>query len=145
MAEEDTEQNRTKIAKASMLQALRQSLGIVTPALEKADIGRTTYYQWLQDDKEFSDAVNVMGEISLDHTESKLLKCINDNKEKSIHFHLERKGKARGYGAKMEVDTTIKPGTGRVIILPHNGRDDKSMTAEPVKSVEYDWGRRETG
>ena len=38
------------IKKESLLAALEQSLGVVTVACKKADIPRSTYYKWLNED-----------------------------------------------------------------------------------------------
>ena len=47
------------IKKESLLKALEQSLGVVTVACKKADIPRSTYYKWLNEDPKFcSNAFN---------------------------------------------------------------------------------------
>ena len=122
MPDKDTEQKRTKLAKSQMLKALAQTVGIVTPALDIADVGRTTYYEWLSDDKEFVKAVDEVEDIALDHSESQLHKAIAKGEERSIHFHLDRKGSGRGYAAQQEIKTNFPPGAGINIYVPHTRR-----------------------
>ena len=38
--------NKTEHHKKALLEALKKSLGIVTNACERVDVGRTTYYEW---------------------------------------------------------------------------------------------------
>jgi len=108
---ENKEQNRTKLAKIQMLNALEKTLGIVTSALKIADITRTTYYSWLKSDEVFADKVKDLDNLALDFAESSLMKQIKEGNHSSTQFLLKNKGKARGYGDKLDItsnDETIK-------------------------------------
>lgn len=124
MAKED--QLRTKQAKGRMLTALEKSLGVVTPALKQAGVGRTTYYEWLSTDTEFAEAVAEIDQVVLDFAESKLHERINGVKvkarngdpdstyslppdTKAIQYLLSRKGKSRGYGDQIDITTGGEP------------------------------------
>ena len=72
------EQNRTQIAKESMLKALEGSLGVVTTALKSADLSRTNYYKWLKEDKVFAQAVEDLEYIQKDFIKSKYYECVSD-------------------------------------------------------------------
>ena len=48
--------NTTEQKKKAMLKALEKNLGIVTDSCKQANVGRTTHYQWLQDDEEYRKA-----------------------------------------------------------------------------------------
>ena len=48
------EQNRTQISKKRMLQALENTLGVVTTALKSTGLSRTNYYKWLKEDEDFA-------------------------------------------------------------------------------------------
>lgn len=98
------DQIRTAEAKARMLEALRATLGIVTPALEKAEVARGTFYNWMKNDPEFAEACKVAEEIALDFAESKLHKLIRDENPSSVFFYLKTKGKKRGYIERQEID-----------------------------------------
>ena len=67
------------IKKEALLKALEQSLGVVTVACKNADIPRSTYYKWLNEDKEFAEAVKDIENIALDFGESKLHEQIKEN------------------------------------------------------------------
>jgi len=95
-----------QLKKKAMLIALEQNLGVVTSACRTAGVGRTTFYKWLKQDKQFNEAVKELDNVSLDYAESKLLENIRANKETSIIFYLKTKGKKRGYSERSELDIT---------------------------------------
>ena len=105
MAQKDTKgntikkrkpQQRTIAGKQTLLDALEQSLGIVTTACRMTGISRSQYYRWL-DDPEFKRAVEDISEICLDFAESKLHDQISDGNVSATIFYLKTKGKKRGY------------------------------------------------
>ena len=102
--------NKTEQHKKAMLEALEQSLGIVTSACKKVGIGRTTHYEWLKTDEEYKKAVNSIEDVALDFAESQLHLQIQDGSTASTIFYLKTKGKKRGYIERTEVqqETTIK-------------------------------------
>ena len=61
------------IKKDSVLKALESSLGVVTVACKAADVPRSTYYKWLNEDEEFATAVKDIENIALDFAESQSL------------------------------------------------------------------------
>lgn len=110
---------KTIKAKASMIEALKQCLGVVTDASQMSGVPRRTHYDWMKDDKEYKDRVESIGEEALDFVESKLFETINGvviGKEtktgfktytlppdvRSIMFYLKTKGKKRGYVERVE-------------------------------------------
>lgn len=100
--------NKTKQHKKVILQALEKSLGVVSEACKKAGVGRTTFYEWLKDDKEFKKQVDDIEDIALDFAESQLFKNIGAGKEASLIFYLKTKGRKRGYFEKVD-DTHAPP------------------------------------
>jgi hypothetical protein len=101
---EKSEQERTAIAKAAMLTALRKTLGIVTPACESVGIARITHYDWMSNDPAYKKAVEEIKDIEIDFVESKLHSLINDKCPAAIIFHLKCQGKRRGYVEKQEIE-----------------------------------------
>jgi hypothetical protein len=91
------------IKKESLLAALEQSLGVVTVACKKADIPRSTYYKWLNEDNIFAKEVKDIENIALDFVESKLFENIRDGKTSEMIFYLKTKGKSRGYIERQEI------------------------------------------
>lgn len=87
-----------------MLEALEQSLGIVTNACKEVGIARSTHYDWLDKDSEYKAAVDSISDLAIDFAESQLHKQIRDGKETSTIFYLKTKGKKRGYVEKQEID-----------------------------------------
>ena len=94
------------IKKESMIKALEASLGVVTIACKKTDIPRSTFYKWLNEDKEFAKQVRDIENIALDFVESKLHNQIEKNNTTATIFYLKTKGKKRGYIEKSELDIT---------------------------------------
>jgi len=94
------------IKKEAILQALENSLGVVTVACKSVDIPRSTYYKWLKEDEEFSKQVNDIENIALDFGESQLHKQIGNGNTSATIFFLKTKGKKRGYVERSELDLT---------------------------------------
>ena len=115
------EQDRTAQHKKAMLKALEKSLGVVTSACRNVGIGRTTFYQWLKDDKEFAALVEDIENVAIDFAESQLHKQIADGNPSSTIFFLKTKGKKRGYIERTEVENKVSV--------------DKELSKEERKSI----------
>jgi hypothetical protein len=102
-----SEQNLT-IKKEAMIKALEKSLGVVTSACRSVGISRTTHYEWLQSDEEYSKAVQSLSDLALDFAESKLHSLIQEGDTTATIFYLKTKGKQRGYIERQEVSTELK-------------------------------------
>ena len=89
--------NKTEQHKRAMLEALEQSLGVVTTACKKVGIGRTTHYLWMEADEEYNHAVKEIEGVTIDFVESHLHKQIKDGNSTATIFFLKTKGKERGY------------------------------------------------
>ena len=100
--------NKTAQHKKAIIEALEQSLGIVTTACKKVGVGRTTFYGWLKDDEEFAKQVKDIENVALDFAETQLHQQIKDNVPTSTIFYLKTKGKKRGYVERMETENTNK-------------------------------------
>ncbi len=92
------------IKKEAMLQALENSLGVVTVACKQTDTPRSTYYKWLKEDEEFTKAVKEIENIALDFGESQLHSQMKDGNTSATIFFLKTKGKKRGYIERQELD-----------------------------------------
>jgi len=92
------------IKKETLLKALESSLGVVTVACKQADIPRSTYYKWLNEDKEFAKEVKEIENIALDFGESQLHAQMKDGNTSATIFFLKTKGKKRGYVERSELD-----------------------------------------
>ena len=92
------------IKKEAMLQALENSLGVVTVACKQTEIPRSTYYKWLKEDEEFAKSVKEIENIALDFAESQLHTQMKDGNTSATIFYLKTKGKKRGYIERQELD-----------------------------------------
>jgi len=101
-----TKLHKSTLQKA-MIDALEQSLGIVTTACKMVDIDRQTHYNWLREDEDYKAAVDSIQDITLDFAESQLHKQIKDGEVTSTIFYLKTKGKKRGYVERVEQDVSI--------------------------------------
>ena len=111
------------IKKEAMLQALENSLGVVTVACKQTDTPRSTYYKWLKEDEDFAKAVKEVENIALDFAESQLHTQIKDGSTSATIFYLKTKGKKRGYIEKSELDL--------------NSGDEPIKINVNIKGVEY--------
>lgn len=101
--QEKEEQERTKVNKKALINAMQKCLGVVTQACKMVDVSRDTYYTYYNDDIDFKRACDDCSEIALDFAESKLHKQIEDNIPTSTIFFLKTKGKNRGYIERSEL------------------------------------------
>ena len=90
--------------KKQLLEALRNSLGIVTKAVEEAGIPRRLYYDWMAKDPKFKAEVESLQDVAVDFAESSLMKQIRNGDTTATIFYLKTKGKKRGYIERQEVD-----------------------------------------
>ena len=94
------------IKKEAMLQALENSLGVVTVACKQSGTPRSTYYKWLKEDEQFAKDVKEIENIALDFAESQLHTQMKDGSTPATIFYLKTKGKKRGYIERSELDLT---------------------------------------
>jgi hypothetical protein len=92
--------------KEALLAALEKSLGVVTTACKQLEIGRATYYRWLEEDKDFAKKAKELQDVALDFVESKLFEQIQGSSTAATIFYLKTKGKKRGYIERNELDLT---------------------------------------
>ena len=91
------------ITKKAMLDALEQSLGIVTSACKAVGISRETHYRWMLEDEAYKAGVADLANVALDFAESQLHKQIKGGNPSSTIFYLKTKGKGRGYVERQEI------------------------------------------
>ena len=104
MKEDKEERHESRhIKKESLLKSLEQSLGVVTVACKKADIPRSTYYKWLNNDEVFAKLVRDIENVALDFAESQLHTQIGNGNTSATIFYLKTKGKKRGYIERQEI------------------------------------------
>ena len=95
-------QDRTEKGKLAMLEALEQTLGVVTTAAKMVGINRSTHYDWLEADEDYKAAVKSIEDVAIDFAESQLHKQIKKGSTQATVFYLKTKGKKRGYVERQE-------------------------------------------
>jgi hypothetical protein len=95
--------NKSDTIKERLLQALEQSLGVVTTACKSAMVHRSTYYDYCKNDEEFKKKVDDIQNVALDFAESQLHKQIQGGNTSATIFYLKTKGKNRGYVERQEI------------------------------------------
>tara|TARA_R110000744_G_scaffold102377_10_gene196958 strand:+ start:2141 stop:2521 length:381 start_codon:yes stop_codon:yes gene_type:complete len=96
--------NKTLHNKKALLQALEQSLGVVTTACKKVGVSRVTFYDYCKTDEKFKNDVDDLANVALDFAESHLHQQIKNGVPSSTIFYLKTKGKKRGYIERTEQD-----------------------------------------
>ena len=104
--------NKSAHLKKELVEALIKHLGIVSSACEALGISRTTYYKYYNEDSEFRNEVDTIGEHTLDFVESKLFDLINNGNVAATIFYMKTKGKRRGYIERQEVEYNTNNITG---------------------------------
>lgn len=97
--------------------------GIISYACQASGISRRTYYNWMEKNGKFKEAVNELQEEVIDRVESKLLTKINDEDLTAIIFYLKTKGKNRGYVEMVENKVTVNPFEEMMKALPDDPED----------------------
>ena len=93
--------------KRKFIKQLTENLGNVSQTCKELNIGRQTYYNWLEDE-EFDVAVKDAGESLLDESEFQLMTAIKSGNMTAIIFHLKTKGRKRGYNESTQLEI-VKP------------------------------------
>lgn len=91
-------------SKKRMIDALTESLGIVTVAAKNVGISRQIHYDWYHGDEIYKKAVDDLSDIALDFAESMLHSRIQSKDTTATIFYLKTKGKKRGYIERQELD-----------------------------------------
>ena len=95
--------NKNEHIKKGLLDALEKSLGVVTTACKQVGIGRTTFYNYYNEDIDFAKKVDDIENVALDFAESQLHKQIQEGSTAATIFLLKTRGKKRGYVERQEI------------------------------------------
>ena len=86
-----------------IIDAIKESNGLLTLAAKKAGVGYTTIWRYTQDYPSVKQAVIEAKERMLDFAEGKLYENIKGGDNTAIIFYLKTQGKGRGYIERQEV------------------------------------------
>ena len=156
ISKEEKAQERTRLGKAAMLEALKASLGVVSTAAKKVGISRECHRKWMLGDEEYAEGVRSVNLDAVDFGRSMLYQQMRgeyyrekvDKKgERTIYrsapdtraiiFFLETQGKDEGFSKRQELTgangSPLEAGGGAVIVLPSNERDVKDNIDDQYK------------
>lgn len=94
------------LLKQAFIKAWCKTFGNITQTCQLVDISRRTYYDWMQDDPEFKNAIDNSEplELKLDFVESKIVKRINEGSDAVLIMTAKTLGKKRGYVERQEIE-----------------------------------------
>ncbi len=111
-----------ELKKGQLLEALRETKGVVWKACQKVGLTRFQHDDWMKDDPDYRSVYESIKEDRLDYIESKMLECIEGVKvqrgysedgepiiydvppnDKLIQFALKTQAKKRGYIERQEI------------------------------------------
>ena len=118
---------QTKYSVDQIAEALRACDGLLTPTARRLKIAYQTLKNYMLRHPELEDVVEEADEDMVDLSESKLKKHIKAGSLDAVKYHLDRKGKRRGYVRQQEIagvvdkplNISIVPATG------HKEEDDE--------------------
>jgi hypothetical protein len=108
--------NKTLQTKKLLIEAMEQSLGVVTQACKTVGVSRVTYYDYYNSDPEFKKAIDELQNVALDFAESQLHKQIKQGSTSATIFYLKTKGKNRGYIERQEIQHDTDTGFNITIV-----------------------------
>lgn len=94
--------SKTKALKILFIKFYYNLTGNIAQLCKNIGIDRQTYYNWMNNDKNFKQQVKDEQEALIDFAESKLFNLINARNPIAIFFYLKTKAKHRGYIESME-------------------------------------------
>ena len=81
--------------KELFLVSYAKTLGHISNACKKINIGRQTYYDWIEDDPDFKQAIDNIDDSFIDLAESALRANIENKVQRAIEFYLCNKKKSQ--------------------------------------------------
>lgn len=122
----------TQANKQAFLKAYQANLCMVTKTCKQIGISRTQYYFWIQDDPDFSAAIDMAEAGQIEFVEDALLKRIKEGSDSSIQFYLKTKGKKAGYGTQVDItsngETLTIPSVIQLVEIKKENNDENKGT-----------------
>lgn len=99
-------ENKIEQLKKAAVESHYKNNGNVSATCRAVNIGRTQFYQWKKDDKEFAAAIDNVTDFCIDKVEDALMGQIEKGDTTAIIFYLKTIGKKRGYVERSEQHIT---------------------------------------
>lgn len=100
-----------KFKVARVAEALRQGGGIYTAAASILKCSPNTVKNYVERNANLQQVKAEVEDMTLDLAETKLIMAIRDGNMNAVTFYLRTKGRARGYGDKLELAGKVKTAT----------------------------------
>lgn len=97
------EQERTRINKARMLEALERNRALVNVSCREVGIAPSTHRKWMQEDPEYRESFGYILGLKGDSVENKLDEKIEEGDLTAIIFYCKTKLKNRGFNERTEI------------------------------------------
>lgn len=90
------------ITEKTLAAALRKWGGVQTLAAKEIGTSRQNVYQRIKLSKKLQDVMREVEDDTLDLGEGHIIKGVRDGDKDYVKYYMDRKGKRRGYGPKVE-------------------------------------------
>ena len=93
-----------------IIQAVRNSRGLIAAAARKLGVSRRTIYNRMEKSEDIREAVDEARDFTMDVAEAKLFQAIEAGESWAVQFYLKTQGKVRGYAERRETDHRFPDG-----------------------------------
>lgn len=118
-----------------VVQAIKDTFGVVTAAAERLGMARDTLHGWIREEPKYQAALAEAREITLDVAESKLFQAIAAGDMKAITFYLRCFGKRRGYVDSLFMRLPLGPDAPQLPAAPATEDRFREIAAELTASI----------
>ena len=94
--------------KKAMIDALSGTMGVIAPALKATGVSRSTHDDWFKFDLEYRKACEQTVEVQKDFVVSQAFQLVKEKNPQVVIHMLKTLCNDRGFGVKIDVDTTIR-------------------------------------
>jgi predicted transcriptional regulator len=116
---------KPRITQDEWIEAVRNSAGVVALVAAKLGVSRQTIWEHRKKHAWLDEAFKETVEQSLDLAESNISAALQAGNLKATMWYLERKGKTRGFGRELQIESESLAKPQVILYLPDNGRKRK--------------------
>lgn len=117
-------QSRTEIKQNEFISAMRQTAGVIEPALEMVGMSRSTYRKWYNEQPDFAERVDDVNEAQRDFVQTKLMKGIKSGSERLIEFYLDRRDPTFAKKSSLDITSGGEKVAPSVVFVPASDDQD---------------------
>ena len=113
---------KTARNKSRFLKTFPRVRGNISDCCKAVNVGRVTYYRWIESDPEFAQSIDNLNESIVDWYETQLARAAYEGNAACIIFGLVNKGRKRGWQHVTKVKKEIDKKVGITIELVESDR-----------------------